>query len=84
MPPELAALQYREMLKLLERRGWRKSPAQTPLEFAAAIPDAQFNLPVGQLTELYQSARFGAHPAKASEMASLLARLKEMLRGGRR
>ena len=84
LPPELAALQYREMLKLLERRGWRKSPAQTPLEFAAAIPDAQFNLPVGQLTELYQSARFGAHPAKASEMASLLARLKEMLRGGRR
>ncbi len=84
LPPELAALQYREMLKLLERRGWRKSPAQTPLEFAAAIPDAQFNLPVGQLTELYQSARFGAHPAKASEMASLLLMLKEMLRGGRR
>ena len=84
LPPELAALQYREMLKLLERRGWRKSPAQTALEFAAAIPDAQFNLPVGQLTELYQSARFGAHPAKASEMASLLLMLKEMLRGGRR
>ena len=84
LPPELAALQYREMLKLLERRGWRKSPAQTALEFAAAIPDAQFNLPVGQLTELYQSARFGAHPAKASEMASLIAMMKEMLRGGRR
>jgi transglutaminase-like putative cysteine protease len=84
LPPELAALQYREMLKLLERRGWRKSPAQTALEFAAAIPDAQFNSPVGQLTELYQSARFGAHPAKASEMASLLAMMREMLRGGRR
>ena len=84
LPPELAALQYREMLKLLERRGWRKSPAQTALEFAAAIPDALFNSPVGQLTELYQSARFGAHPAKASEMASLLAMMREMLRGGRR
>ena len=47
LPPELAALQYREMLKLLERRGWRKSPAQTALEFAAAIPDAQFNPPCG-------------------------------------
>jgi len=84
LPPELAALQYREMLKLLERRGWRKSPAQTPLEFAAAIPDARVNVPVSQLTDLYQSARFGAHPAKASEMSSLLATMKEMLRGGRR
>jgi hypothetical protein len=84
LPPELAALQYREMLKLLERRGWRKSPAQTPLEFAAAIPDAQLNFPVAQLTELYQSARFGAHPAKASEMSSLLAAMKETLRRARR
>jgi protein-glutamine gamma-glutamyltransferase len=84
LPPELAALQYREMLKLLERRGWRKSPAQTPLEFAAAIPDARLNLPVSQLTDLYQSARFGAHPANAIEMSSLLTTLKEMLRGARR
>ncbi|HUJ81753.1 MAG TPA: DUF4129 domain-containing protein, partial [Candidatus Acidoferrales bacterium] len=80
LPPELAALQYREMLKLLERRGWRKLPAQTPLEFAAAIPDAQLTPPVAQLTELYQSARFGAHPADASEMSSLLAAMKEKLR----
>ena len=80
LPPELAALQYREMLKLLEHRGWRKSPAQTPLEFAAAIPEGQHSPHVVQLTELYQSARFGAHPAKASEMSSLLARMKEMLR----
>jgi transglutaminase-like putative cysteine protease len=84
LPPELAALQYREMLRLLERRGWRKTPAQTPLEFAAAIPDARLNVPVSQLTDLYQSARFGAHPAKASEMSSLLATMREMLRGARR
>jgi protein-glutamine gamma-glutamyltransferase len=84
LPPELAALQYREMLKLLERRGWRKLPAQTPLEFAAAIPDARVNLPVAQLTDLYQSARFGAHPANAGEMSSLLAAMKETLRGARR
>ena len=83
LPPELAALQYREMLKLLERRGWRKSPAQTALEFAAAIPDAQLGLPISQLTDLYQSARFGAHPANAIEMSSLLATMKEMLRRAR-
>ena len=36
----LAALEYSEMLRLLERRGWKKEPSQTPLEFAAAIPVA--------------------------------------------
>src|SRR5271170_2003118 len=29
----LATLEYREMLRLLERRGWKKSPSQTALEF---------------------------------------------------
>ena len=37
----LAALEYREMLRLLEKRGWTKSPSQTPLEFAAAIPSSE-------------------------------------------
>jgi len=34
----LAALEYSEMLRLLESSGWKKSPSQTALEFAAAIP----------------------------------------------
>lgn len=80
LPPEIAALEYREMLRLLERRGWRKSPGQTPLEFAAAIADTQFAGPVAQLTEMYQSARFGAHPADAGTMMSLLASLKQLAR----
>ena len=75
-----ATVEYREMLKLLERRGWKKLPAQTPLEFAVSIPDAQIAAPVAQLTELYQSSRFGAHPASASRMESLLAGMKQLLR----
>ncbi len=84
LPPELAALEYREMLKLLERRGWRKLPAQTALEFAATIPDMQVAGPVAQLTEMYQSSRFGAHPANAGRMVSLLTALKELLRAASR
>ena len=80
LPPELTALEYREMLKLLERRGWRKMPAQTALEFAASIPDLQIAGPVAQLTEMYQSSRFGAHPANAGQMTSILAAMKEILR----
>lgn len=68
----LAALEYSEMLRLLEKRGWRKSPSQTAREFASTIPAPEFAAPVAQITELYQSARFGAHPARIEQMSSLL------------
>ena len=75
----LAALEYNEMLRLLEKRGWKKSPSQTALEFAAAIPAGELSVPVSQLTELYQSARFGDHPAPINQMSSLLRSLRELL-----
>jgi protein-glutamine gamma-glutamyltransferase len=77
----LAALEYREMLRLLEKRGWKKAPSQTALEFAAAIPAPDLSAPVAQLTQLYQLARFGDHSAPAAQMASLLRSLRELLRG---
>jgi hypothetical protein len=76
----LAALEYREMLRLLEKRGWKKAPSQTPLEFASAIPAAEFSAPVGRLTELYQLARFGDHPAPVEQMSSLLSCIRDLLR----
>ena len=79
----LAALEYSELLRLLERRGWRKSPSQTPLEFAAAIPSPELSAPVAALTELYQSARFGDHPARVEQMSSLLRSVRDLLRARR-
>jgi transglutaminase-like putative cysteine protease len=76
----LAALEYNEMLRLLERRGWKKGESQTPLEFAAAIPVASLAAPVARLTELYQSARFGNHPARIGQMSSLLRSIRDSLR----
>ncbi len=76
----LAALEYREMLRLLEKRGWRKAPTQTPLEFSAAIQVAEFAEPVAQLTEMYQSARFGSRPARTEQMGALLRSIRELLR----
>jgi hypothetical protein len=76
----LAALEYNEMLRLLERRGWKKTASQTPLEFAAAIPAADLAGPVARLTELYQSARFGNHPARVDQMSSLLRLIRNAIR----
>jgi transglutaminase-like putative cysteine protease len=76
----LAALEYNEMLRLLERRGWKKTASQTPLEFAAAIPAADLAGPVARFTELYQSARFGNHPARVDQMSSLLRLIRNSIR----
>jgi protein-glutamine gamma-glutamyltransferase len=76
----LASLEYREMLRLLEKRGWKKAPSQTALEFASAIPAADIAAPVAQLTKLYQSARFGDHPTPVDQMSTLLRSIRESLR----
>ena len=76
----LAALEYGEMLRLLEKRGWQKSPSQTALEFASSLPAGELSAPVVELTELYQSARFGSHPARIEQMASLLRLIRDSLR----
>jgi protein-glutamine gamma-glutamyltransferase len=76
----LASLEYAEMLRMLEKCGWKKSPSQTPLEFASAIPAPDLSAPVAQLTDLYQSARFGNHPAPIEQMSSLLRTIRESVR----
>jgi hypothetical protein len=80
LPAHATALSYRRMLRLLERRGWTKSPEQTPLEFAAALADAQLAAPVMQLTELYQATRFGGQAADAGKLASLLGEVRKAKR----
>lgn len=80
LPPQAAALSYRRMLRLLEQRGWAKSPGQTPLEFAAALPSGRIAAPVTRLTQVYQASRFGGQPAEAGRLATLLAEVQAALR----
>jgi hypothetical protein len=80
LPPHIAGLSYRRMLLLLERRGWKKAPSETPLEFAAALPNPAIAAPVARLTALYQAARFGGHASEAERFASLLAEVQAALR----
>ena len=80
LTPSLATLHYREMLRLLARRGLRKSPAQTPLEFVASVPDEALAARVSELTSLYQAARYGGAPADSRQIGALLARVKDAAR----
>jgi transglutaminase-like putative cysteine protease len=85
MTPNLATLQYNEMLRLLLRRGIRKAPGQTPLEFAGSLPDGNLAEPVHELTAMYHAARFGGQTSDPRLATSLLTeiqtRIQSLLRG---
>lgn len=80
LTPSLAVFEYQEMLMMLEKRGWKKMPWQTPREFAAAIPATEVAAPVLQLTELYQAARFGSVALPSEQVTFLLRSIRELLR----
>jgi len=80
LPTHLATLQYGEMLRVLARGGIRKAPAQTPMEFAASLPDGNLAAPVFELTSIYQAARYGGKPADPQRASSLIARIQAFLR----
>jgi hypothetical protein len=57
-PRRAATIWYERMMDSVARRGWRKSPTQTPDEFVARIDDAGVRLRVAEFTRHYESARF--------------------------
>lgn len=70
-----AALLYRRMLVLLERRGHRKAPGQTPLEFARSLPESHLAQLVESFTLAYHELRYGARQSSAARMAELIGQM---------
>jgi hypothetical protein len=70
-PRESAALWYDRMVARLARLGWRKSPAQTPLDFVAAIQETALQKKVAKFTRAYESARFGKSVDDAQSLPEL-------------
>lgn len=71
---------YQEMLRALERIGYKREPHQTPSEFAA-----QLAMPgVSEITNLYQRTRFGNEGLTAEEVTRISTLLRELKkkRGG--
>jgi hypothetical protein len=75
-PQMAASIWYQRMLKILARRGWQKSPAQTPEEFASAIRDVQLKQRVTNFTEHYENARFGGSAEGASRLSEIYDEIK--------
>jgi protein-glutamine gamma-glutamyltransferase len=84
-PVQSASIFYQRMLRLLERAGWHKSPSQTPIEFAASLPDGAIAAPVHRLTGICMAVRFGGQKVEISRFTGLLEEIKLSLQtSGRR
>ena len=70
-PRESAALWYDRMVSRMARLGWCKSPSQTPLDFVAAIQEAELQKKVARFTRAYESARFGRSIDDAQRLPEL-------------
>jgi hypothetical protein len=79
--PQLASRLYRELLRILARRGLKRAETQTPLEFAAAVDLPQLAPAVGEFTQLYAHARFGDAPCDTMRLGQLLDQVRLVLRG---
>ncbi|HWJ02524.1 MAG TPA: DUF4129 domain-containing protein, partial [Verrucomicrobiae bacterium] len=58
-PRRIILLIYRNFLRFMERAGIKRSPAQTPREFAAENQIPELAPPVNRLTRIFEAARYG-------------------------
>jgi transglutaminase-like putative cysteine protease len=79
-PRQAATIWYERMTRRVARRGWHKSPTQTPEEFVSGIEDPDVRQRVAEFTRHYESARFD----DSVEDVRRLPELCEELSGSRR
>jgi len=72
LTPGEATLTYKQLLKALIKKGFRKSPAQTPREFALSFAGTRLAWPVLEFTRLYNALRFGRSPVSLTKLRQLL------------
>jgi hypothetical protein len=70
-PRASATVWYERLSSHLARRGFARSPSQTPLEFVQKIPEASLRISVAHFTEHYERARFGNQAEDAQRLPEL-------------
>ena len=74
--PMLASRLYAEFLRLLERRGFARRPAETPLEFASQVQTPALAPAVREFTSIYAIARYGGVPCDTLRLRHLLEQIR--------
>ena len=75
--PLLASRLYAEFLRQLERHGFARRAAQTPLEFAVSVRTPALAPAVSEFTRIYSNARYGGAPCDTLRLRHLLEQIRE-------
>jgi transglutaminase-like putative cysteine protease len=70
-PRAAATVWYERLNSYLARRGFERTPAQTPAEFVQKIPEAPLRVSVARFTKHYERARFGNEAEDARRLPEL-------------
>ena len=71
------------MMRTTRRRGWSRSPTQTPEEFAAIIGHAGLRSAVEKFTTHYERARYADSASDAALLPELLRQVQAATKQGR-
>ena len=72
------------MTRLMAKRGWKKSPFDTPLVFLNQIENRELRIKVKSFTTAYESARFGESAHDAMLLPKLYDEIEEVLESNRK
>jgi hypothetical protein len=70
--PNQATLTYQQLLNTLQKKGYRKVPAQTPHEFALSFLGTPWASGILEFTQLYNHLRFGQASVSLSRLRQIL------------
>ena len=76
--PSDATVLYRQMLELLDRRGFEKPPWLTPVEFAGVLRAPVIADLVAEATAAYNELRFGGRRDAATRMLRALEQMRQL------
>jgi transglutaminase-like putative cysteine protease len=72
LKPREATLTYKRLLASLQKKGFRRTPSQTPREFAFSFLGTPWGPGVTEFTKLYNTLRYGQAPVPLARLRSIL------------
>ncbi|MBZ5565617.1 MAG: DUF3488 and transglutaminase-like domain-containing protein [Acidobacteriia bacterium] len=77
LTPREATLTYQQLLRVLQKKGFRRRPSQTPREFALSFLGTRLGPGVLEFTRLYNLLRYGQSPVSLSRLKQILDELRK-------
>lgn len=73
-----ATFSYRRFLRVLDGKGFRKHPSETPEEFAVGLNRSPFALRAREFTRLYNAVRYGGEQFSLALLRRVLQEISEL------